>query len=151
VADASLHLTLHFIGPLGSDRIAALERALAALPPAPTSLRASGREVWRGGIAVLEIVVEPALSALHGAVAEVLQRLDVALDPRPFSPHVTLARRARDAVPPAVAVDLEWRASGIALVESVRGVSGSYRVLRSFGDRPEACASDGVTPADGPG
>ncbi|HEY2560922.1 MAG TPA: RNA 2',3'-cyclic phosphodiesterase [Caldimonas sp.] len=132
VADASLHLTLHFLGAFARQRVAVLESALAAQPVTTTTLRASGREIWRGGIAVLLFTTEPALSALHGKLGAALAALDVALDPRPFSPHVTLARRARGAVPPGEPADLAWRARGFALVESGRG--GAYRVLRVFGD-----------------
>jgi len=133
VDDARLHMTLHFIGAFARARTAALERALGALPTPPVTLRALGPEVWPGSIAVLRFFAEPALAELHAAIGAVLQRFGVALDARPFAPHVTLARRARGAEPPRVPVDLEWRASGFALVESVRGGNASYRVLRSFG------------------
>jgi 2'-5' RNA ligase len=142
VADAKLHLTLHFVGAFPRTRSAALEAALAALRLAPTTLCASGREVWRGGIAVLLFSADSALSALHAAIGEVLAGFAVALDPRPFSPHVTLARRARGAVPPAGRVDLEWDASGFALVESLRG---GYRVWRTFGDVEGGDADKGRT------
>jgi 2'-5' RNA ligase len=139
VADAKLHLTLHFVGAFPRARIAALETVLAALRLAPTTLHASGREVWRGGIAVLLFSADAALSALHAAIGEVLAGFAVALDLRPFSPHVTLARRARGAVPPAGQVDIEWEPSGFALIESLRG---GYRVLRTFGDADEGRADE---------
>jgi 2'-5' RNA ligase len=140
VADAKLHLTLHFVGTFPRARIAALEGALAALRIAPTTLRASGREVWRGGIAVLLFSADAALSTLHAAIGEVLAGFAVALDLRPFSPHVTLARRARGAAPPAARVDFEWDPSGFALVESLRG---GYRVLSTFGDAGGGAAGEG--------
>jgi 2'-5' RNA ligase len=140
VADAKLHLTLHFIGAFQRARIAALEDSLAALRLAPTTLHASGREIWRGGIAVLLFSADAELSTLHAAIGDVLAGFAVALDLRPFSPHVTLARRARGAASPAERVDLEWEASGFALLESLRG---GYRVLRTFGDAEGDHAGEG--------
>jgi len=130
VAAAKLHLTLHFIGAFPRQRVAALEAALATLEPRPAALRAVRREVWRGGIAVLLFAAEPALAALHAAIGAVVTGFGVALDPRPFSPHVTLARGARGAAPPLPTPELAWQASGFALVESAAG--GDYRVLRAF-------------------
>ncbi|MGZ8260950.1 MAG: 2'-5' RNA ligase family protein, partial [Caldimonas sp.] len=101
VDDARLHLTLHFIGAFPRGRIAVLESALAALAIAPMHCTPLGPELWRGGIAVLRVAGGPELVDLHGAIGAVLPGLGVALDPRPFAPHVTLARRARGAVPPA--------------------------------------------------
>lgn len=133
VDDARLHMTLHFIGAYPRARLAVLESALGALARPMVTMRSLGPEVWPGGIAVLRFSAEPALAALHAAIGAVLQGFGVALDARPFAPHVTLARRARGAKPPEERVDLEWQASGFALVESLRGAHASYRVLRSIG------------------
>jgi len=133
VDDAKMHLTLHFIGAFARDRMAALESTLASLPIEPATLHALGPEVWRGGIAVLRFSAEPALAALHAAIGAALHDFGVALDPRPFAPHVTLARRARGAAPPRTPLDLQWQASGFALVESVRGADAGYRLVRNFG------------------
>jgi len=139
VADANLHLTLHFLGALSRLRVAALDGALAMLPVVPTTLRALAPELWRGGIAVLRFATaDSALAELHAGIGRVLSELGVALDPRPFAPHVTLARRARGAVPPVVPATLEWRVGGFALIESLPGQRASYRVLRSYGDEPPA-------------
>jgi len=128
---AKLHLTLHFIGAFPRERVDGLAAALATLEPAPTALRASRGEVWRGGIAVLLFAAEPKVAALHAAIGGVVAGFGVALDPRPFSPHVTFARGARGAAPPLLPPELAWQARGFALVESAAG--GDYRVLRAFG------------------
>jgi len=139
---AKLHLTLHFIGAFPRERVDGLAAALATLEPAPTALRASRGEVWRGGIAVLLFGAEPKVAALHAAIGGVVAGFGVALDPRPFSPHVTLARGARGAAPPLPPPELDWQASGFALVESAPG--GDYRVLRAFGDVVDAAARSDV-------
>ena len=129
VDDAKLHLTLHFIGAFARDRIDALTTALAALPSEHFDLRTGGSELWRGGVAVLRIDSDRRLMALHAAIATVLERFEVILEARPFLPHVTFARKARQAEPPSTRCDLAWRANGFALVEST---GGTYRVLRVF-------------------
>ena len=145
VTDANLHLTLHFIGAFPRRRIAELERALAALAIAPTTLHTLGADVWSAGIAVLRFAADPVLSSLHDGIGAALTDFGVALDPRPFSPHVTLARRARGAEPPGAVADLAWHASDFVLVESLPGASGaSYCVIRSFGDADGRATRDGA-------
>jgi 2'-5' RNA ligase len=134
VADERLHLTLHFIGSFPVESIAALDEALAEVPMPATRLRAQGFELWRGGIAVLRLDDDPVLTALHAALAAVLTGRGVALDSRPFAPHVTLARKAGGAARPSAAVDLDWRVSGFVLVESITGANAAYRVLRRYAD-----------------
>jgi 2'-5' RNA ligase len=129
VEAAKLHLTLHFIGAFARARIGALTSSLAALPIEPLDLRAGHGEVWNGGIAVLHIEGGRALRALHERIAASLVGLGVALDPRPFAPHVTLARKARGAPPPRVPCEIAWRTAAIALVESA---GGAYRVLQKL-------------------
>ena len=131
VDDAKLHLTLHFIGAFARRQIAVLESALAALAVAPMHFTVVGPELWPGGIAVLRVAAGPALDQLHDRIGAALAGLGVALDTRPFAPHVTLARRARGAIPPAAIEQTGWSASAFALVESMP--DAGYRVVRRFG------------------
>ena len=132
VADATLHLTLHFIGALARARIPALAASLAAVPVEKIALRPAGCELWRGGIAVLRFDCEAALPDLHERLGAVLTVAGIALDPRPFAPHVTLARKAAKAEPPAERPAFEWHADGFVLVESLPGGSARYEVLTRF-------------------
>ncbi|MEO6407612.1 MAG: RNA 2',3'-cyclic phosphodiesterase [Burkholderiaceae bacterium] len=102
VADANLHVTLHFIGSFARDRIAALGERLAQVEIQPFGLQAESASIWRGGIAVLTLHgdVTGALDALHVMIGCALREFGIPLDPRPFAPHVTLARTASHAQPP---------------------------------------------------
>lgn len=133
VADDRLHLTLHFIGAFPRIDIGALDSSLAAVPVEPTTLRSRDEEVWPGGIAVLRLATDTSLAALHRRLGAVLVEFGVALDDRPFSPHVTLARRARGAAPPGDPAAIQWRANGFVLVESLVAPCSGYRVLQSYG------------------
>lgn len=67
-----------------------------------------------------------ALLALHAALGRALQAEALRVDTRAYRPHLTLARRAAQAVLPAGPA-LRWPVRGWALVES--GPQG-YRVLQ---------------------
>ena len=127
-----LHLTLHFLGALPAARIEALGDALAqrAAPAvAPFELQLDRAEVWPRGLAVLcPAAPPPALAALHAAQAATLLRLGLQPETRPYRPHLTLARQAAGAVPPAAPPALRWPVQDTVLVASVDG----YRVLGRY-------------------
>lgn len=111
------HLTLAF---LGDQHDAALERVRASLrsvarahAPFQGDLRGAGafprsdaaRVLWLGWGAGAEAVV-----ALHSSLRSALTASGIALEARPFHPHVTLARaRAPCDVRPIVAALASWR------------------------------------------
>ena len=130
VADANLHATLHFIGSFARDRLGELRDALAGVAVEPFRLQPVGSEVFRGGIAVALLEAEPALLDLHARLGDVIAGFGVALEARPYRPHVTLARKAGGSRSPVRWPALDWRADGFALVLS-RG--GSYEVLATLG------------------
>jgi 2'-5' RNA ligase len=131
VADQNLHATLHFIGGFARERITEMRTSLAAVQVEAPTLQASSAEIWRGGIAVLTLHGDPRLLVLHERVGAALAGLGLALDERPFTAHVTLARKAQRAAAPASLPRVEWRATVIALVESVAG-QAPYRVLQTW-------------------
>jgi 2'-5' RNA ligase len=131
VAEARLHLTLHFVGAVARERVPGLDAALRGVPCAPFELRLARAALWPHGIAVLQPrAAPPRLIELHAALGAALQRLALPVETRPYRPHVTLARHAAGAVPPAESSVLHWRVRGHALVES-RG--GEYVVLGRYG------------------
>jgi len=102
VAD-NLHVTTKFIGEWPSQRLVELSAALRSVPaaaPIRIAVRGLGwfpnprapRVFWAG------VEAEPALSDLARDTERALARLGVALETRPYSPHLTLAR-VKDQVP----------------------------------------------------
>jgi 2'-5' RNA ligase len=123
-----LHLTLHFIGAVPVARLAEVGDGLA-VPCAPFDLQFDEAAAWPRGLAVLSPREVPAaLVELHQRLAGALQRLALPVESRPWRPHVTLARRAAGAVPPAAAPAGRWAVRGYALVQS----QGGYRTLRHY-------------------
>jgi 2'-5' RNA ligase len=127
-----LHVTLHFLGNVPADRLPQLVEGLRARVE-PFTLALGHGNVWPNGVAVLEPDSTPgALVRLHAALLRDLQALELAVETRPHRAHVTLARRARGAVPPRQGPALHWRIdSGYVLVRSLPGGAG-YEVLARF-------------------
>ena len=123
-----LHLTLHFIGQVPTARLPELVHGLA-VPMRRFDLAFGHPEVWPRGLAVLCADAVPGpLADLHAQLQAALRRLALPVETRLFRPHVTLARKARGAVPPAEPLRLSWRAAGYALVQS----QGGYRTLQHY-------------------
>ncbi len=135
VQPADLHLTLHFLGEVPTGRLPELAQGLA-VPCTPFVLNLGHGALWPHGIAVLQAedpdAVPPPLVQLQGALAQALTGLAVPTDPRAFRPHITLARHAQAAVPPAQGPALQWQVAGYALVRSWPGKTGGYSVVRRY-------------------
>lgn len=99
VRPEQMHLTLHFLGNVEDGPAAALLAALAAIhqPAFTIDLAKGGCFPSPRRPNVLWIGVEPSrpLDALHAAVARVLADGGLAVESRPFVPHITLARVSR--------------------------------------------------------
>jgi RNA 2',3'-cyclic 3'-phosphodiesterase len=132
------HVTLAFLGERDGSALPALETLLrgtaADFPAFPLSVSGFGR-FGREGDAILFASLEnqPALPALSGALRARLAASGQAFDPKPFAPHVTLARKTRlpregtlPAFPP-----IPFQADSLTLFHSVR-VAGELRYLPIF-------------------
>jgi len=132
------HVTLHFIGAVGADRVDAISSGLD-VPLEPFDLLLDQPQVWPHGVAVLCAGAVPhQLRQLHDRLGDALQALGLPVDVRPYRAHVTLARRAACAVVPPGVAPLRWRVQGYALVVSTGEEGQRYRVLRRYG----GCAQD---------
>jgi 2'-5' RNA ligase len=120
-----LHITLHFLGNVAQDRIDELRAAIDIASPR-FELQPRAQAVWRGGIAVLETDAPPPLLALHAALGNALVGIGLAVETRPYRPHVTLARHAQGALPPLALESFTWPVNGHVLV---RSVGGDYTVV----------------------
>jgi len=146
VAPENLHVTLHFLGDVDAragDRVlAGLETPLAVavvdvrlhelgtFPPAPPP-----RVLW------VSLTPPAPLETIHGALASRVTAAGLPVDPRPFSPHVTIARvrdrdrpRTRDLLTRVQSVAIpatHWHVDHATLFESdLSGPVPRYAALR---------------------
>ncbi|MDR2881202.1 MAG: RNA 2',3'-cyclic phosphodiesterase [Azoarcus sp.] len=129
VRDDKLHITLHFLGNVA--RVPELRAALA-VPCAAFDLVLGRPALLSRGVAVIEpLTVPEELRVLHAALGEALRGLGLPVESRPFRPHITLARHARQVGYPVRSLEIVWRVEGYVLMESRLG-SGEYRVLERY-------------------
>ena len=127
-----LHMTLHFIGDVPRDRLSDLTQGLD-VPFGAFELCFGSASLWPHGLAVLQPEATPKpLLQLHAALRDALQRLVLPTEERVFRAHVTLARRAAGASPPADGPALRWRVRGYELMESRLGAAGGYKVVHRY-------------------
>lgn len=133
------HLTLAFLGEIGEaesrDAIAALDEACADLGPAPLRTEGLGHfgrphdaTLWLG------ISLAPELEELAERIRSALTERGLGFDPKPFRPHITLARRCR--LPkgelPALAFPAPSQAERVTLFKSTLTSDGPiYKPLYS--------------------
>lgn len=124
-----LHLTLHFLGGVPSERLPELLDGFS-VPFDPFRVDLGTPVLWPHGIAVLEPLAEPPeLLALHARLGEALLALGLQPEARSYRPHVTMARRAGGVAVPETGPAIAWDIASYALVESRDGV---YTVLREY-------------------
>lgn len=136
VAADNLHLTLAFLGSLDTDHLDAVRDAAAAVDPRLLSITFDRLEHWQRPRLVCLVPSRPpaVLSELVTALAAALRSRELPTDDRPFTPHVTLARRVRapDALPPFQA-PIRWTATGFQLVASRTEETGPvYSVIGTW-------------------
>ena len=128
-----IHLTLVFVGEVPLDREAALREAAARVrgEPFDAVLDRSGcfrraRVAWVG-------IGDPApqLIGLQAALSGELRAAGFTLEERPYSPHVTLARRTSRAIPEEPIEPIRWSARDFALVRSETG-TGRYTTVEKW-------------------
>lgn len=121
------HVTLAFLGNVGSEHRDALLEAGARLTLPPCQLRFELFEHWRKPqVACLVATVVPApLVHFVGQLRTAVTTLGFDLESRPFRPHVTIARKVQSADDFAVTPPVLWRTTGFALVRSVSAPAGS--------------------------
>jgi 2'-5' RNA ligase len=129
------HLTLAFLGNQPAAIVQELSASARGITVPSFDLIVDRVESWRkNAIAFAGVQSVPAaLTALHRAIAGSIREAGLDPDERPFSAHVTLARRIERSVRRPLASPLLWHATAFALVASELSATGArYRVLSSW-------------------
>lgn len=136
----SYHMTLVFAGEVSIAQAAAL-RSLGPIDIPPFVVCFDLPQYWLKSQVVVIAASEcpPALRELHCKLRDHLAFQGLAADPRPFQPHVTIARKVMQ--PPVFQVmsGLLWTVASVQLACSMRSDTGSaYTVIDRWQllDRP---------------
>lgn len=130
-----IHLTLAFLGQVEDDRLPCLEAAADAVQGVPFSMQVARLGHWRGPRVAWAAPTEcPAgLAELEGRLWERLASCGFEREARPFSPHITLARKARPFEARPLPEPIPWEAHDFVLVTSLSDPGGArYEVLRRW-------------------
>ena len=133
------HMTLHCLGWVHSARLRELQQALATVPFEPFSLVLRTPALWE--VAVLLADDNVALDDLRLRLLVPLMRMGLQVDGH-WTPHVTLARKAKRSVPPVHCFPVHWAASHFSLVLSTplsRPPYVRHEVLKRY--PTQACTS----------
>lgn len=137
----NIHLTLVFIGDVARERIDELKALARKISAASFTIVLDQVGYWKHNRIVWAAprALPGPLRALVAGVEGALERAGFDFDERPYAPHITLIRNARE--PRALPVcDLRWPVSEFSLVESVRDDHGSrYMVVASWPLAPAVC------------
>lgn len=122
----NLHATLLYVGAVAPDMAMELQRAAARIVADPCEFKLDSVGWWqRPRIAWLGARVVPAaLVGLTEALRVMVWGLGIAVEDRPFSLHVTVARDVTLAVPAVSPFSIPWTVTDFALMASLSGPGG---------------------------
>jgi 2'-5' RNA ligase len=129
----NLHLTLAFLGPTDATRLAELEAVAASVKTVNCAISLDEAGYWKHNHIVWagSSKVPDKLATMVQELRDALKKNGFRFDPKPFKPHVTLIRDAKDpGVPPKKSI--RWKVGGFSLVRAYRDDQGLlYRVVSS--------------------
>ena len=128
---ADLHMTLRFLGMVDPDRIDDLRRIGDDLPHESFGLVLDETGYWARPQVLWCGPSSPpgGLLSLHQALEGALAAEGWPVEQRPFRPHVTLARKVRQAGAYGPLLPVSWQVRELALVESRAGQVPLYQPL----------------------
>ncbi len=135
IAPKNFHITLHFIGSVLPDTKGCLHQAAQSITFEPFDLSLDGfgffskaKIFW---MAAQAVPVE--LKRLHKNLGAALSDCGFQPDPRPYSPHVSLLRKAKTRAIDYPAFSIDWHVDEFVLVESVSAPEGDdYKVIEKY-------------------
>ncbi len=148
VPSENLHLTLLFLGHLSPaqhhDIDLRLQQLFAMLPPppAPSPVEINGFSLFpghdKGRHYVANITPNVHLNSVRARILPALEPVAISVDARPYHPHITLARLAKNSIPvnglPVISLLHHFDAGPLRLFVSQPTATGvRYHPIASYG------------------
>ncbi|MFZ1940545.1 MAG: RNA 2',3'-cyclic phosphodiesterase [Terracidiphilus sp.] len=96
-APDSWHITLQFLGNATPAQFECLTARLGEVRYAPVAIELGAAGSFeRAGVIFAEVIVAPGLAALQQHIVAATAQCGFVAETRPFHPHITLARKARN-------------------------------------------------------
>jgi len=135
VKNNNLHLTLHFIGNTSIAEMKCLDRQARGFDAEPfeLTLDCSGyfkkpKVIWIGCKSVPQVLYD-----LHGNLGGQIAQCAYTPETRPFSPHITVARKIIEPPGPIPFEPVPWQVNQFVLVKSISVPGGvRYEVVESY-------------------
>ena len=134
-AENNVHLTLAFLGEQPSSKVEALRKLASGIGATRFGLTLDEIGCFRrSGVAWLGASAPQAkLLALQARLALALRDDGFPVDERPYTPHLTLARRIRASIQRSLPTPIVWEVNSFALVASeFGGAAPTYRRLAEW-------------------
>jgi 2'-5' RNA ligase len=140
LARVDLHVTLCFLGAVAEPELAALRERAAGIDAAAFELSFERLELWREARILAATVerVPSAAAGLAGALAVAAAEVGLALERRPWRPHITLARGV---TPPAAATAVAASADAASRWLPLTLSAGRFYLAESQGVGAQACGN----------
>jgi len=132
---SNLHMTLHFLGNIALDRVDCFIEQARQVKSAPFELELTHiGHFKKARVAWLGCATRPQrLMQLHRRLAEQIRLCGYSAEERRYTPHVTMARKARGPAEPVDIEPISWSVDRFVLVKSESVEDGvQYRVKASF-------------------
>jgi 2'-5' RNA ligase len=128
------HSTLVFVGSVGEERMSSIVGAAASLRFEPFQLVFNRIEHWAKPAVLCAVATDPpeAAQSLVSQLRSALVEQGFTLDPQPWRPHVTIARKVAHAHPESAIQPIQWKVQGLALVESETRPEGALYMVREL-------------------
>jgi RNA 2',3'-cyclic 3'-phosphodiesterase len=100
----------------------------------PFQLNFDRVEYWAKPAVLCAVATDPPLAAqsLVSQLRGSLVKQGFTLDPKPWRPHITIARKVAHAQPESVIQPIQWKVQDLALVESETRSEGAHYTVREL-------------------
>lgn len=135
----SLHLTLVFLGDVSAEQVNVMRGVGDHVAMRGFTLHMAGAGCWsHNQIAWVAPAITPEpLARLVGDLREAVVAAGIQVESRPFSPHVTLLRKAQCRPVDSKAVPFEWRVNDFVLLRSTLHSEGArYEIVERWSTAP---------------